>query len=162
MHANGPDLLPPAGACTCSKVRSLARRLTGLYDAELARHGLTVTQYAALVVLMRAQSALSVADLARRLQMDRTTTSRLVGPLASAGLVARIDVRTGGGDTRARPLQLTARGRKRLLSAMPSWQTAQTQVEALLGTPLQTALGRAADAASRALSGAAADGREAG
>ena len=160
MHANEPDLLPPAGVCTCSKVRSLARRLTGLYDAELARHGLTVTQYAALVTLMRAQSALSVADLARRLQMDRTTTSRLVGPLVSSGLAARIDVRTSGGDTRARPLQLTAKGRKRLLSAVPSWQIAQKQVEALLGTPLQAALGRAADAANRALSGAAAEGPE--
>jgi DNA-binding MarR family transcriptional regulator len=53
----------------------LARRLTALYDAKLARHGLTVTQYAALAMLMHAPRPLSVAALARRLQMDRTTTS---------------------------------------------------------------------------------------
>src|SRR4030095_2075839 len=133
------------------KVRTLARQLTGLYDAELERHGLTITQYAALLTLMRASSALSVAELARRLQMDRTTTSRLVGPLEKDGLVARAEPGVAGDDSRARPLQVAARGRKRVLAAVPSWRAAQQRVEALLGAPLQTALGRAADAARRAL-----------
>ncbi len=157
MHAKstkGPDRSPPAGVCTCSNVRGLARRLTGLYDAKLARHGLTVTQYAALAMLMHAPRPLSVAALARRLQMDRTTTSRLVGPLHHEGLVARVEVRDIDSDTRARPLQLTAKGRKRLLAAVPSWLAAQKQVEAVLGAPLHDALNRTADAASRALASA--------
>jgi DNA-binding MarR family transcriptional regulator len=155
MHANLP--LPPRGSCTCSKVRGLARRLTGMYDAALAPHGLTVTQYAALVAVARAEGALAVADLAQRLQMDRTTTSRLVGPLERAGLVARVDARKVRnekmrGDARTRPLQLTAKGERRLRSATPAWQDVQSRVDALLGARLQATLTQAADAAGRALS----------
>jgi DNA-binding MarR family transcriptional regulator len=127
-----------------------------MYDAALAPHGLTVTQYAALVAVARAEGALAVADLAQRLQMDRTTTSRLVGPLERAGLIARVDARKirserTRGDARTRPLQLTAKGERRLRSAIPAWQDVQSRVDALLGVRLQATLTQAADAAGRAL-----------
>ena len=127
-----------------------------MYDAALAPHGLTVTQYAALVAVARVENGLAVADLAQRLQMDRTTTSRLVGPLERAGLVARVDAsRARGerlrGDARTRPLQITAKGERRLRSATPAWQDVQSRVDALLGVDLQAALMQAADAAGRAL-----------
>jgi DNA-binding MarR family transcriptional regulator len=127
-----------------------------MYDAALTPHGLTVTQYAALVAVARAEGALAVADLALRLQMDRTTTSRLVGPLERAGLVARVDGRKAHGermhgDARTRPLRLTAKGERRLRSATPAWQDVQSRVDALLGPHLQTNLMQATDAAGRAL-----------
>jgi DNA-binding MarR family transcriptional regulator len=140
-----------AGPCTCSRVRELARRLTALYDAALAPHGLTVTQFAALAALHRADAPLAVADLARRLQMDRTTTSRLVVPLESEGLVARTEERGAGADARARPLRLSAQGRRRLLAAVPAWRIAQQRVERQLGAPLHAELQRVAVAAGRAL-----------
>jgi DNA-binding MarR family transcriptional regulator len=160
MHAIGRppaadgNATPPAGLCTCSKVRGLARRLTGLYDTALAAHGLTVTQYAALAVLARAGEPLAVSDLARRLQLDRTTTSRLVAPLESAGLVVRASARGDGGDRRARPLRLTSSGRRRLRAAVPAWRAAQAEVARLLGAPLHEALHRVAESAGRALAGA--------
>jgi DNA-binding MarR family transcriptional regulator len=161
MHATSrPDAgadanaLPPAGLCTCSKVRGLARRLTGLYDAALAPHGLTVTQYAALAVLARAREPLTVSDLATRLQLDRTTTSRLVAPLESAGLVVRVTARGDDGDRRARPLGLTSSGRRRLRAAVPAWRAAQGEVTRLLGAPLHQALHRVAESAGRALAAA--------
>jgi DNA-binding MarR family transcriptional regulator len=127
-----------------------------MYDSALAPHGLTVTQYAALVSVARAEGAIAVADLAQRLQMDRTTTSRLVVPLERAGLVARVDGRKASGkrmlgDARTRPLQLTAKGERRLRSATPAWQDVQSRVDDLLGTRLQATLMQAADAAGRAL-----------
>ena len=127
-----------------------------MYDSALAPHGLTVTQYAALVAVARVEGALAVADLAQRLQMDRTTTSRLVGPLELAGLVARVEGRKARGttmrrDARTRPLQLTAKGERRLRAATPAWQDVQSRVDALLGTRLQATLTQAADAAGRAL-----------
>jgi DNA-binding MarR family transcriptional regulator len=145
------DGLPVAGMCTCSKVRGLARRLTGLYDTALAPHGLTVTQYAALAVLARAAAPLAVADLARRLQMDRTTTSRLVGPLERLGLIGRADDGAAGIDLRARPLRVTAKGQRRLLAAVPAWRDAQRTVERLLGASLRDELHRVAEAAGLAL-----------
>lgn len=144
MHAS----LPPAGLCHCSGVRRLARGLTAVYDAALAAHGLTVTQYAALAALARSGTPLAVADLARRLQMDRTTTVRLVGPLESAGLVARAGDAT---DRRSRPLRLTPAGRRRLRAAIPAWRAAQQQVEARLGGRLAHELRANAEAATRAL-----------
>jgi DNA-binding MarR family transcriptional regulator len=150
MHANRAAH-PAAGSCTCFKVRGLARRLTALYDAALAAHGLTVTQYAALATMARSEAPVAVAELARRLQMDRTTTSRLVAPLERDGLVVRADARKARGDARAHPLQLTAKGRQRLTAAVPSWQAAQREVQGLLGERLHATLHRVADAAGTAL-----------
>jgi hypothetical protein len=76
--------------------------------------------------------------------------------------VARVDAGDIGGDARARPLQLTAKGRKRLLAAVPSWLAVQNQVEAVLGAPLQDALNRTTEAASRALAAADVEDPEAG
>ncbi len=153
MHANA---IGPAGsgACTCHRVRSLARRLTALYDAALAEHGLTVTQYAALVTLARSAAPVPVAELARRLQMDRTTTSRLVGPLEAAGLLARAKAGKERGDARSRPLHVTTKGRRRLDAAVPAWRAAQSEVNAILGERLRASLDRDAEAACGALAAA--------
>lgn len=153
MHAKAIDLAG-AGACTCHRVRSLARRLTALYDAALAEHGLTVTQYAALVTLARSTTPVPVAELARRLQMDRTTTSRLVGPLEAAGLLARANSGRGRGDARSRPLLVTTNGRRRLGAAVPAWRAAQSEVNAILGERLRASLDRDAEAACGALAAA--------
>jgi DNA-binding MarR family transcriptional regulator len=133
-------------------VRGLARRLTALYDAALARHGLTVTQFAALAALVRSGEPLPVAELARRLQMDRTTTSRLVGPLEAEGLVTR--AAEAGGDARSRPLRPTPKGRRRLAAAMPAWDAAQRDVGSILGADLHASLHKSAEAAGRALAAA--------
>ena len=153
MHAKA---VAPADTevCTCHRVRSLARRLTVLYDAALAGHGLTVTQYAALVTLARSTAPVPVAELARRLQMDRTTTSRLVGPLEAAGLLARANTSAGRGDARSRPLHVTPKGRRRLGAAVPAWRAAQSEVNAILGERLRTSLDRDAEAACGALAAA--------
>ncbi|HSQ10539.1 MAG TPA: hypothetical protein VLN25_07980, partial [Burkholderiaceae bacterium] len=81
---------------------------------------------------------------------------RLVGPLELAGLVARVEGRKARGttmrrDARTRPLQLTAKGERRLRAATPAWQDVQSRVDGLLGTRLQATLTQAADAAGRAL-----------
>jgi DNA-binding MarR family transcriptional regulator len=151
MHAMLPLELPPPGTCTCSQVRRLARQLTSVYDAALAPHGLTVTQYAALATLARAQAPCAVAELGRRLQMDRTTTVRLIAPLAADALVVRADT---AGDRRARPLLLTAKGRRRLAAALPAWRRVQQDVDACLGERLADGLRKAATAAARALANA--------
>jgi len=122
-----------------------------LYDVALSAHGLTVTQYAVLATLARASRALPVAELARRLQMERTTTTRLVAPLLAGGLLARLDGRKIRGDGRARPLQLTSKGRRRLSAAIPAWRRAQHDVGKVLGARLRVMLECTADAAHRAL-----------
>jgi DNA-binding MarR family transcriptional regulator len=143
--------LPPAGRCTCFKVRRLARQLTALYDDALAGSGLTVTQYAALSTLARAEEPLPVARLAHALGMDRTTTSRLVHPLERDGLLARAEGAQAAVDARARPLIITGAGRRRLRAAIAGWEQAQRDVARALGHELDASLRSVADAANRKL-----------
>jgi hypothetical protein len=116
------DSLPPAGRCTCFKVRRLARQLTARYDSALAGSGLTVTQYAALSTLARADEPLPVARLARELGMDRTTTSRLVHPLERDGRLARADCAAGCRCARS-SLVITGGGGR--LRGYPGWELSQ-------------------------------------
>lgn len=148
------DSLPPSGRCTCFKVRRLARQLTALYDSALASSGLTVTQYAALSTLARADEPLPVARLARVLGMDRTTTSRLVHPLERDGLLNRADCAELGVDARARPLVITGEGRRRLRAAIAGWERAQREVARVLGHDLDATLRSVTDAANRKLGSA--------
>jgi DNA-binding MarR family transcriptional regulator len=139
--AASADSLPPAGSCTCSSLRALTRRITAHYDAAFAPLGITVGQYALLSTLARAAAAgeppPGISVLAERVATDRTTTTRAVDALAAADLV-RIDADPG--DARSRRVALTTAGEALRRRALPSWITAQQQLDALLGAPLHEAL----------------------
>ncbi len=119
------DLVGP-GLCHCLAVRKASRQLTRLYDAHLAPAGLTLSQYAVLAVL-RASAGSTMAGLAQRLGMDRTTAVRALRPLADAGLV---DARHEG---RSRALHLTEAGCRKLDQGAPLWAAAQQAFEAGYG-----------------------------
>ena len=111
---------PALGPCACLQFRRASRAVTALYDAFLLSAGLTVTQYALLVSIARAQP-ISRTVLAANLGMDRTTLTRNLGPLERDGLVTQ----ESGADLRERILRLTARGQKRLDRSFPHWEAGQ-------------------------------------
>ena len=114
--------------CTCYRLRQLTRRVTQHYDTHLARAGLRITQFGLLAMLVRADS-LTLSELAARLEMDRTTLTRNLGPLESAGWVE-----VGAGrDARSRAVRLTASGRDTWARAKPHWRQAQDELNAALG-----------------------------
>lgn len=117
----------PSFGCTCARLRKLTRRLTRIYDAHLADAGIKVTQYSLLANAARGERTLS--EFAAELDMDRTTLSRNLMPLAEQGWV-RIGV---GTDPRSRSISVTAAGRRKLKAALPLWRKAQCEVEAILG-----------------------------
>lgn len=119
----------PTRGCTCFRLRKLARRVSRLYDAELASLGLRVTQYSLLATVARSGVA-SLAELAERMEMDRTTLSRNLRPLLAQGLLCLVP---DPADARRRVAQATREGRARLKAATPAWQRAQRATEALLG-----------------------------
>ncbi|HEX4383848.1 MAG TPA: MarR family winged helix-turn-helix transcriptional regulator [Myxococcales bacterium] len=134
--------------CNCLSVRQAARQITQLYDAALASTGLRITQYSVLAVLQRlGPSTLQV--LADELFMDRSTLGHNLRPLEREGLVT---LATDAKDKRARRLELTARGKKKLAAAKPFWQRAQDQFEQRNGAAeskeLRRHLRRAAASAS--------------
>ncbi|MBV8213959.1 MAG: winged helix-turn-helix transcriptional regulator [Verrucomicrobia bacterium] len=118
------DRLPPSklGACTCTDIRRVARRVTSFYDSALAPAEITITQYSLLASIGRA-GQLSHTALAEKLGMDRTTLTRNLRPLTTAKWVTV----ASGEDRRQRLLQLTAAGKRKLNRCVPLWEKVQSQ-----------------------------------
>ena len=113
--------------CTCFRLRRASRRVTQVYDHELAAVGLSLNQYSILRRSEREPRALG--ELADELGMDRTTLTRNLSPLVDAGLVATVR----GDDARRRMIGLTPAGRDRLARAKPHWRRAQDVIDTMLG-----------------------------
>lgn len=122
----------PVSGCTCARLRRLTRRMTALYDRELAPTGLRLTQYSLLATLRReaGDSGAAVSDLAAAMDMDRTTLSRNLRPLLDQGLV---ELGADPADARVRRAVLTPKGHAAFMEAMPHWRMAQDIVNRTLG-----------------------------
>jgi DNA-binding MarR family transcriptional regulator len=132
-------LRPPAAtgsrtpsACTCARLRRLTRRMTALYDRELASTGLKLTQFSLLATLRRevGEAGIAISDLAAAMDMDRTTLTRNLRPLLDQGLVA---FGASGSDARVRRVAITAGGLAAFDAARPRWRVAQDFVNRTLG-----------------------------
>jgi DNA-binding MarR family transcriptional regulator len=130
-----PVAATPITGCTCDRLRKLARRLTQRYDAFLAPTGLRLTQFSLLAHLMRGGPA-TMSALAELLEMDRTTLTRNLKPLADAGLVA-LD---SGRDARERVVSVSDQGRTVWRAAREQWRRAQDEVNRMLGVEQVVAL----------------------
>ncbi len=115
-------------ACACFAVRRAARSVTQLYDEALRPTGLRATQLSVLAAI-RALEPVGVSRLASMTGTDRTTMSRNLGPHEAGGFVRIGRTR----DRRVRQLRLTAKGERKLGSALPLWQQAQDRVASKLG-----------------------------
>ena len=114
--------------CACHRLRTAARVVTRSYDEALRPSGLRASQFAVLAAAT-ADEVLSITSLASFLGMDRSTLTRNLRPLESQGLV-RVGVE---GWRRSRALEITAKGRAKLASALPHWQQAQRALQRKLG-----------------------------
>jgi DNA-binding MarR family transcriptional regulator len=115
-------------SCACHRVRAAARAVTRAYDEALRPTGLRAPQLAVLVATA-AYDALSITALAEVMGMDRSTLVRNLRPLESEGLIAL----GPEGRWRSRALEITRRGRSRLLEALPLWEKAQETLHGKLG-----------------------------
>lgn len=116
-------------------VRGVARRLTQYYDEALKEAGLKVTQYGLLSTIDRMEHP-SVTDLADRLELDRTTLTRNLSPLRTAGWVNL----AAGPDKRTRSVELTQKGRDMLEKARPHWRRAEVALRQRAGGDVTAAL----------------------
>ena len=122
--------LPGTEECNCFALRSAARQVTQIYDQFLAPTGLRVTQFSILAKLRR-KGALTINELADEMAMDRTTLGRAIQPLERDGLIS---IEPSASDRRAKELQLTRTGEKRLQTALEPWAKAQARFETEFGT----------------------------
>lgn len=119
----------PTAPCTAAKVRRLARRITQIYDEDLAPYGLTIGQYGVLASLRR-REGIGVGVLADRLTADASTVSRLLKPLEVAGYLV---LDPDPADRRAKCIRLTDSGAEKRRSASEGWDAAQQRVKHALG-----------------------------
>lgn len=130
MDSPSPPLeLNRLRGCTNFKLRQLARRVSRLYDEELAKCGLKTTQYSLLSTVLRL-GPIRPGDLARTMAMDASTLTRNLKPLISGGWV----LLGAGEDGRSRLVSITDEGREKRIDAQRHWRVAQESLNELLGT----------------------------
>ena len=114
--------------CVCQNVRRLTRVITRIYDQELRKAGLEVTQFGLLTAL----AATGVANqkrLSAGFAMDSTTLTRTLGLLRKHGWV---QVKQGK-DKRQRLFSLTRAGKRQMAEAQPYWELAEQKLRQELG-----------------------------
>ncbi len=115
--------------CACQRLRRATRVVTRIYDQELAKAGIEITQYGLLTALDLTGEA-NQKTLSAGFAMDSTTLTRTLGLLLKQGWVR---VRRGR-DRRARLFSLTRAGQRQLAAAEPCWAAAQDRLRKGLGT----------------------------
>ena len=126
--------------CVCSRTRMLDRVLSRLFDDSLAPLGVRANQLTVLA-LLGAMEGLRAADVARYLEMDKSTVSRGLALLRARGWIEE-----SAGPTRAsRSLHVTAEGRTLLHDTLPLWRSAVQGARETLGEESVEALRGAAD-----------------
>ena len=116
--------------CYCALLRGAARKVTAMYDDALTPVGVTLAQFRLLRLIERAPGPLSLTELGRVAELDRSTMGRNVRLLQRQDLV-RI---ASGGDQREAAVRLEEAGRRALRDATPLWSDAQRRIETVLGT----------------------------
>jgi DNA-binding MarR family transcriptional regulator len=117
------------GRCNCTAARRATRYLSASYDKAIAPAGLRTTQFNILHRLALHGGA-TITALAPLIAIDRTTLATNLKPLERDGLVS---IRTPETDRRARVIEITEAGLKRLEEAVPLWKDAQRRFEDAFG-----------------------------
>ena len=131
--------------CLCLASRRAARRITRAFDRELRPYGLRATQFTILVMLSL-RGATSIGELAEALGAERTTLSRNLALIETAGWVK---IEPAEEDARSRIVTVTDKGRAVAAGAFPAWRKAQQMTASAIGSDGASALRRLARAALR-------------
>lgn len=115
--------------CYCNVLRKAARRASATYDAVLAPFGINIAQFA-LLRIITVKGPLSLTELARIAELDRSTMGRNVRVLEGMGLMKTV---RSDEDQRETVVALTERGIALFNQALPAWEACQDQIEARLG-----------------------------
>jgi DNA-binding MarR family transcriptional regulator len=114
--------------CACQNLRRITRVVTRIYDQELRKAGLEITQFGLLTALAMTKEA-NQKRLSAGFAMDSTTLTRTLGLLRRQGWIR---VRRGK-DRRERLFRLTRAGKRQLAQAQPYWERAEQRLRRELG-----------------------------
>jgi len=129
-----------ASECLAVRTRLLNRTVTNIFDEALRPLKVKVSQLNVLVVVTK-RGPVSPGDVARRLNMEKSTLSRNVERMRTRGWL-----KVSEGDTgRQQILEIAPAGRKLIEKSLPYWKQAQAQTEAMLGQRGARSIHSAAD-----------------
>src|SRR5882724_7490501 len=114
--------------CACQNLRRLTRLITRMYDRELRKADIEITQFGLLTALGTVGEANQKA-LSAGFAMDSTTLTRTLALLRKQ---AWIHVKPGK-DRRERVFRLTEEGKRQMAMAQPHWQAAERRLRKTLG-----------------------------
>lgn len=114
--------------CACQNLRRVTRIVTRIYDQELRKAGLEITQFSLLTALAATGQA-NQGRLSTGFAMDSTTLTRTLAVLRKRGWV---QVKPGK-DRRERLFSLTQAGKTQLVKAQPGWELAEQRLRERLG-----------------------------
>ena len=126
--------------CIAVRIRLLNRTVTHIFDEALRPLGVKVSQLNVLMVVAK-HAPISAGEVARRLNMEKSTLSRNVERMRTHGWLKE----SVGDPGRKQVLGLAAPGRKLIEKSLPFWKQAQAQTEAVLGPRGVQSIHRAAD-----------------
>ena len=115
-------------SCICIDLRLAARKTSAIYDEALAPLGISVAQFSLLRKISRA-STISLTELARIAELDRSTMGRNAKVLQKMGLIEPAT----SNDHRETSVALTSEGHRLVALGGPLWDQAQNEIEARLG-----------------------------
>jgi DNA-binding MarR family transcriptional regulator len=114
--------------CACQNLRRVTRIVTRIYDQELKKAGLEITQFGLLTALAETGQA-NQKQLSAGFAMDSTTLTRTLRLLRKRGWV---QVKPGK-DRRERLFSLTRGGKRQMAEAKPYWELAEHRLRQELG-----------------------------
>ncbi len=117
-----------ASECYCFSLKKAARAVARRYDDALRPYDLNNGQYSMLTTLAGFEE-ISIQNLGKFLEMDRTTATAALKPLQRRGLIA---INQSAEDSRIRIASITEAGKKVLASAIPAWSMVQKKISSEL------------------------------
>lgn len=133
--------------CTNLKLRQLGRMVTRHYDKYMSVAGLKNTQYALLSHIVNL-GPIRPSDLARRMQMDASTLTRNLQPMAAQGWLTV----GAGNNARNRLVEASSTGLAIRIEGQRAWKEAQLALNQRLGTERVAALHDLLDSCIESLS----------
>lgn len=114
--------------CYCAALRGAARKVSAIYDAELAKEGLNIAQFILLRRIERT-APVSLTRLGRATGLERSTVGRNVKVLERMGLVEHAEA----DDQRETAWALSRQGRALIARSARVWARGQHSIERKLG-----------------------------
>jgi DNA-binding MarR family transcriptional regulator len=126
--------------CAGWNLRQAARRVTQFLEGEMAKSGVSLSQFGLMAEIAAADDD-TVSAIAARMGLDQSTLSRTLRTLEAEGL---LEIAVVEADHRKRMVWLTEKGARRLETALVSWRQAHARLAEHLSVDLAGRLAREA------------------